>query len=134
MAGKHGGADHENILNLIRGNFLTIAEKYTGNKGMETGFLVLADEYLMLSAVDEHGVGGRKKGGRIPDLVILTDDDPVVVEIGKFNPDKWRMELPVVHVGFKGTVTPIYGGTFKDRESGVLDFIAGMIEECLHID
>jgi hypothetical protein len=83
------------------------------------------------------GVGGRQalrlRGiaiprsalGPRPDVWVIDGEQLYAVEVGRTNPDKWRMAFPIVHVSFGGSVA-IYGALFTPFERALVDSLTAI--------
>lgn len=96
--GKLGSPEHNALVDLVRWAAGPLLRERWGVEEVQ----VLVDEQLMQLFLGEH----HQRGGRIPDALVLTPAGPIVVEVGRVNPDKWP-DFPVLHVGFGGHVSVI---------------------------
>lgn len=121
---KHGSAAHERLLNRIRWD----CARSFWQEHPDVEFGLACDERVMVRCVGrESGLGRRREGGRIPDLVFLAGKDPagatgpgrvLVVEIGRCDFGKWP-EYNLLHVNFSGAVTYV-----RRREDRVMQLFA----------
>jgi len=119
MAGKHGKAAHERLVNRIRFRAPHLVAGYSTNQ-----VFVMADEGMMVTFLREDAGDRwpRDAGYRIPDVLFVGPEGPVIVEVGNLQADKWP-EYPVVHVGFDGHTTVINdtGADFVRDVKGAID-------------
>jgi len=83
--GCRGGMAHQRIINRVES--------------------LLVDEYEFIKA--DHCMVNFLSQKERPDFIVKSGKDFIVGEVGKFNPDKWPTNVPVIHIGFNGRVTPL---------------------------
>ena len=91
MAGCRGGELHQHIINLVA------CVDWPGY-------------YVM---VDDCGMMKYLKSKKRPDFLMLSKDDLsvfIIGEVGRYNPDKWPTNYPVVHLGMNGRMSLINAG------------------------
>ncbi|OGO37367.1 MAG: hypothetical protein A2Z03_04120 [Chloroflexi bacterium RBG_16_56_8] len=106
MSGIRGGQLYEDILMAIRHSFRDVMSEH----GF-TDYLGVLDDHMMMSLlgearIDQMGKPGRLFGSRVPDMLFVHEGNPVIVEVGNYNPSKWS-EFPVIHVGFNLAISII---------------------------
>ncbi|NER83985.1 MAG: helix-turn-helix domain-containing protein [Leptolyngbya sp. SIO1D8] len=98
FSGKNGGSEHRAIVDLLRFSVASVLRRAYPNAWCTTHYTLMA------------AMCGTVKTKVYPDLVFGPDrqlSERVVIEVGRFNPEKWPSSWPVLHIAFSGRVTRI---------------------------
>lgn len=99
--GCHGTIQHHEIVDDVRFEIARAMRK----EGFDLGICADEQAYNLVLGWDKVGKEDMAvRSQRVPDLVItdnwLCPTSRVVIEVGRFNPDKWPNTQPVIHIGF----------------------------------
>jgi hypothetical protein len=91
MSGCRGDSLHQHIINLVA---------YVEWEG----FYVLVDDWVMMTYLQTN---------KRPDFILVDKKNPsmfLIGEVGRYNPDKWPTNYPVIHLGKGGRISLINAG------------------------
>ncbi|MBE7384413.1 MAG: helix-turn-helix domain-containing protein [Leptolyngbya sp. SIO1E4] len=104
LSGKNGGSEHRVIVDLLRFSVAPVLRRAYPNAWCTTHYTLMAS------------MCGTVAAKIYPDLVFGPDrtlSERVLVEVGRFNPEKWPNIWPVLHIAFSGRVARINFGDSK---------------------
>jgi hypothetical protein len=123
--GKHGGKNHHDLVDLVRCE-LPPRLRAAGYSGAGC----IAAEIMMAVLIPS---SSRRAGpGPQPDVLLVSglhqDVSPIVVEVGRYRPEKWDASVPVLHVSFSGYASLI-NATGSGFERVALNEIRTLLNE-----